>query len=131
MHEYALMKSVIKTVVDDLGKRPEGGKVRELSLRVGALEVHSEESFRQGFAALSKDTPLEGASLKLDIVAAQVKCPGCGFEGAKPRHDVGEDDPHDHEPWGECPKCGALCPLVGGRGVEAIEVEVDTPERKP
>ncbi len=34
----------------------------------------------------------------------------------------GTVDPHDQSPLVECPRCGAVTPVQGGRGVEGIEL---------
>ncbi|MFA6092623.1 MAG: hydrogenase maturation nickel metallochaperone HypA [Elusimicrobiota bacterium] len=124
MHEYSLMERVLEAVLKDLKARGihEAGRVKELSMRVGALELHSEESFIQAFQALTKGTLLEGAELKLEVFPADYDCKSCGHKG--PCKDEGVDH-HDPTPAAECPKCGKVALLSGGRGVEDLSLLVE------
>ncbi|MBN1586718.1 MAG: hydrogenase maturation nickel metallochaperone HypA [Candidatus Omnitrophica bacterium] len=121
MHEYSLMEQVIAEITSQLpGKniKPED-KIEQVILRVGALDVHSDGSTEQAFKMLTKDTPLEGAELELILVAPTLTCEECGYKGEVP--DGGADG-HDPIPCAECPSCGMLCEVEGGRGVDSIEL---------
>lgn len=124
MHEYALMENVIATIMVELKSSEEVPADRPLTvtLKAGALEMHSEAAARQAFEVLTKGTPLEGALLNLIILPVSVNCSECGFQGPLP---MGAADPHDALPLAECPRCGALTPAQGGRGVESIELQWD------
>lgn len=121
MHEYSLMQRVVEMILVGLDQ-PEGphdGSVKEVILKVGALDVHSEESFRQAFEWLAKDTVLENARLHLVMIAPTLECPQCGYTGpCAADHAEG----HDPMPVAECPGCGAVSGLHGARGVESIEL---------
>ena len=56
MHEYTLMKDVIDVIVKQLEENPlkQNEKVKEISFSIGALDIHSEESFKQAFENVSK-----------------------------------------------------------------------------
>lgn len=96
--------------------------VREVRIRLGALEIHSREACRQAFAMLSRGTRLEGAGLELELVPARLKCAGCGREAELAE---GAADGHETDPLAICPGCGAAAPVLGGRGVEAVEVSLE------
>lgn len=124
MHEYALMENVLAAIMVELkssGETP-AGRPLTVTLKVGALEMHSEEATRQAFEVLTKGTALEGARLDLIILPVSLVCSKCGFQGPLP---MGAADPHDALPLAECPQCGALTPVQGGRGVESIELKWD------
>ena len=123
MHEYSLMQNVIESVTQDLKRRgvTSPGLVKEMVLRVGALDIHSEESFKQAFEVIKRGTILDKTHLELEIVPARIECPKCGFKG-----DAGEDvDGHDSSPVAECPRCGHVSMVQGGRGIEPIELVID------
>lgn len=124
MHEYALMENVIAVIMAELQKAGEqpAGHTLEVTLKVGALEMHSEAATRQAFEVLTKGTPLEGARLNLIILPVTLACTECGFQGPLP---MGAADPHEVLPVAECPGCGAFTPVQGGRGVESIELKWD------
>lgn len=126
MHEYSLMERVVETIVSQLKTQgvTRNNSVREIHLRVGALDIHSEESFRQAFELLAKDTPLAGATLRVEIVPAQIDCPQCGFKGPCPEDGA---DGHDPMPVAQCPQCGAVSMVHGGRGVQPIDLLVEEP----
>jgi Zn finger protein HypA/HybF involved in hydrogenase expression len=121
LHEYGLMEQVIATILDELKKQagPAGGSSPEVVLKVGAMAVHSEAATRQAYEVLVKGTPLEHFRLRLTIAPATLTCGQCGFQGTLPEGGV---DPHDPSPLTECPRCGAVTPVQGGRGVESIEL---------
>lgn len=118
MHEFALMKDVIKSVMNHLKDNPleknESPKI--LTLTVGALDIHSEESFKQAFEAIAKETPLKDCKLNLKIKPGNLSCDKCGFKGQCP---IEEGDGHDSNPITNCPKCGEVVKIQDGRGIEA------------
>lgn len=121
MHEYSLMEQVIAHILAELKKQegpPAEGSL-EVVLKVGALAVHSEAATRQAYEVLVKGTPLENSRLLLTIEPITLACGECGYQEALPEGAV---DPHDHSPLAECPRCGAVIPVQGGRGVESIEL---------
>ncbi|MDD5630370.1 MAG: hydrogenase maturation nickel metallochaperone HypA [Elusimicrobia bacterium] len=127
MHEQAIIQSVIDSIRRDLAERKLSGRVKSISLRIGALELHGEESFKQIFAVSAAGTQLAGAELELAVIPARFKC-RCGFAGPA---DEGVDH-HSDLPIAECPRCGTVCRVEGGRGVEGIELEVEEiPVRRP
>ena len=121
MHEYSLMEQVIAHILTELKNQegPLAGAALELVLKVGALAVHSEAATRQAYEVLVKGTPLENSRLRLTIEPVTLVCAKCGYQGALAE---GEVDPHDQSPLVECPQCGAVNPVQGGRGVESIEL---------
>ena len=123
MHEYGLMENVIAVIMAELKKSGEEearpGRLLTVTLKVGALELHSEDALRQAFEVLSQGSALEGARLLLVILPATLACPQCGFRCPLP---LGAADPHDALPMAECPQCRVLAPVQDGRGVESIEL---------
>ena len=127
MHEYSLLEGVIKAIFAQLEEQGDGsGSVKEVVLKVGILDVHSEESCRQAFEILTRDTILEKAHLNLIVEPATLACAGCGYKGECPE---GQVDGHNPIPYTECPECGGVASVVGGRGVESIELVVGDPDR--
>jgi Zn finger protein HypA/HybF involved in hydrogenase expression len=121
LHEYSLMEQVVATILIELKKpeAPPAGTALEVVLKVGAMAVHSEGATRQAYEVLVKDTPLANSRLNLTIEPVTLRCGKCGFQGSLPEGMV---DPHDPAPLAECPRCGAVTPVQGGRGVESIEL---------
>jgi hydrogenase nickel incorporation protein HypA/HybF len=89
---------------------------------VGALAIHSEESFAEAFRMRTHATPLVGARLRLELVPGRIKCEQCGGESAI---GLGDADCHAAFPVVPCPKCGAMCRVEGGRGIEPIDIVLE------
>lgn len=121
MHEYSLMQKVVAAILEELKKSEgcPGGPALEVVLKVEALAIHSQAATRQAFEVLSKGTVLENSRLHLTVVPVTLRCGPCGFQGPLPE---GAADPHHPAPLAECPRCGAVSPIQGGRGVESIEL---------
>ena len=115
------MEQVIAHILSELNKMddPPGGSSLEVVLQVGALAVHSEAATRQAYEVLVQGTPLAQSRLNLTIAPVTLTCVSCGYQGSLPEGAV---DPHDQSPLAECPRCGAVTPVQGGRGVEGIEL---------
>lgn len=123
MHEYSLMQQVIEKMLENTQVRE--GQVDEVLMRIGELDVHSDESMQQAWEMMSKGTSLEKARLKLELVPGTVDCPSCGYSGPTQAGDDGQHhhEHHDHDPlpFAPCPKCGTVSPVKGGRGVYGVE----------
>ncbi|MEM3486539.1 MAG: hydrogenase maturation nickel metallochaperone HypA [Candidatus Methanomethyliaceae archaeon] len=121
MHEYSLMEDIVASLTASLEREgiSRKGAVKEIVLRIGALDIHSEGSFRQAFDVLTAGTLLEGAQLTLEILPANYKCGACGHEG---KVGIGDADGHQAEPVVECAQCGHPCFVTGGRGIQPVDV---------
>jgi hydrogenase nickel insertion protein HypA len=119
MHEYAFMQEVINAILAQISEEASLGEVAEVILQVGVFEVHSEAAARQAFEVQAKGTPLEGAELTLTVTPPVCECRGCGFSAP---FAIEHHHHHDQFPVAECPQCGKLAALTGGRGVESIEL---------
>ncbi|MFW6127080.1 MAG: hydrogenase maturation nickel metallochaperone HypA [Thermodesulfobacteriota bacterium] len=120
MHEYALMQDIIKSILERLEEEPSSVPVKEVILKLGILDIHSEAAARQAFEIFAKDTPLEKAQLTLEITPVMMECTKCG---AVAPYAV---DEHTHAtellPVVVCPVCDGLAKLTGGQGVESIDL---------
>ena len=68
MHEISLIQNLLDVILQEIEAHHDARtNIKGLALTVGALELHSEEAFRQAFAIESKGTVLEGVSLELTI----------------------------------------------------------------
>lgn len=128
MHEYSLMQDIIKSILDRLQEEPPSVPVKEVTLKLGVLDIHSEAAARQAFKILAQGTPLENARLTVVVKPVMLTCPQCNSETPYPV----DEHTHAHElmPVAPCPVCGGWARLSGGQGVESIELvfeEKETP----
>jgi len=120
MHEYTLMQGIIKSILERLEEEKSSAPVKEVVLKLGVLEIHSEAAARQAFEILSKGTPLEEARLTVEVKPVMLDCPKCRSVTPYPV----DEHTHAHEllPVVMCPACDGLANLTGGEGVESIEL---------
>ncbi len=120
MHEYALMQDIIKSILERLEEEPSFVPVKEVVLKLGILDIHSEAAARQAFEILAKDTPLEKAQLTLEINPVMMECTKCGSVAPY----AVDEHTHANEllPVVVCPVCDGLAKLTGGQGVESIDL---------
>jgi hydrogenase nickel insertion protein HypA len=120
MHEYSLMQDIIKSILERLAEELTSVPVKEVILKLGVLDIHSEAAARTAFEVLAKGTPLEKATLTVVVKPVMLSCPQCKTEAPFPV------DEHTHAnellPVVDCPKCGGLAGLGGGQGVDSIEL---------
>jgi len=121
LHEFSLMQEVVAAILAELKKRGESAAHPglEVELHLGALEMHSQAAARQAYEVLVQNTDLAGSRLTLVVAPVTLSCPNCGFAGPLPE---GQVDPHEVSPLAECPVCGKVSPVQGGRGVGPIRL---------
>ncbi len=120
MHEYTLMQGIIKSILERLEEEKSSGRVKEVVLKLGILDIHSEAAARQAFEILSKDTPLEQARLTVEVKPVMLDCPQCRSVVPYPVDE--HTHAHDLLPIVTCPTCDGLASLTGGEGVESIQL---------
>jgi hydrogenase nickel insertion protein HypA len=120
MHEYSLMQDIIKSILERLQEEQSAIPVKEVVLKLGVLDIHSEAAARQAFEILTKDTPLQNSQLTVVVKPVMLECPKCRSVAPYPV----DEHTHAHEllPVVVCPVCDGLAKLSGGQGVESIEL---------
>jgi len=113
VHEVAIAEGIVEAALRHLPP-PEGrGAVTEVTVRVGALTMVSPEALELAFEAVTADTPLAGAALRIEAVPAVVRCTECGAES--------EADPLALL----CPVCGSLrTEVVRGEELHLTAIEI-------
>jgi len=111
MHELALSQSIIELVLERA--QQEGlSTITRVVLEIGAAAGVEPESLRFCFDAVTRDTPAQGAELRIEAVPLWARCRDCGLE---------------FEPEGllaGCPCCRAMAPLfTSGRELRVKEFE--------
>ena len=113
MYEFTLTN----TVNDALQRlcREEGwAKINRVMLRVGGAREINPELMAFIFAAVSKDTPAEGAILSVMFIPVTVKCRSCGKVSVRDNAEL------------SCPACGSKdVKILSGLelNIETLEVE--------
>ena len=111
MHELSIARNIVEIVLDEMAKHGLN-RVDAVRLKIGAMAQVLPDALRFGFNCLSDQTPLAGASLVIEEVAARGSCRQCGHE-----FDMGD--------WTcLCPVCkGTDIDIVAGREMDIVEIE--------
>ena len=113
MYEFSLTNSV-NNAVQRLCELSGWRKVKRITVKIGGMRQINHELMAFIFAAVSKDTPAEGAILSVMMLPVTVRCFSCNRTGTR------EDTEF------MCPFCGSRnVELLSGLecSIEAIEVE--------
>ncbi|MBQ9905007.1 MAG: hydrogenase maturation nickel metallochaperone HypA [Synergistaceae bacterium] len=113
MYEFTLTNSV-NNAVQRLCRQTGWRKIRRVMVKVGGMRNVNPELMAFIFAAVSKDTPAEGALFSVMLLPVTVKCHSCGKVSAREDSDF------------SCPLCGSKnVQILSGLelNIEALEVE--------
>ena len=103
MHEFSIAASLVEKLSEFVGENPDK-RIFEVRLEIGELSHIEHDQLRFCYESITKETPLEGSSLKIDKVEAFVECPHCSYRG-RPKY---WDDILAGAPvvTFQCPSCG-------------------------
>jgi hydrogenase nickel incorporation protein HypA/HybF len=112
MHELSIVEALLDAVRQEVGET-ELDRVTTVNVRLGQLRQVVPETLLFCFQAATQDTPLAGATLKVEQVPARARCQSC-------RQEFAVD-----ERWFECPGCGQLdAQLLAGNELELVGIEL-------
>jgi hydrogenase nickel incorporation protein HypA/HybF len=113
VHEFSIAEALAAQV---LRYAPDGGRVREVEIRVGVLRGLDPEAMSMSWQAVTTGTELEGCSLKMDIRPWTLSCGQCGRRWTSP------------VPFVDC-ECGNQVPVpTGGDEMDLVALAVDDPQ---
>ena len=113
LHEFAVVKDIVKTVLEEAGKHDGVTSIEEVLLEVGDLAFLNQAQLIFAFNTLKKDTLLANAQLLIANMEAQVKCRECGYTGAM--EPEGGEEYHFATPFIICPECNGPVDVLTGR----------------
>jgi len=114
MHEMVVAENIIKIVRQKLAELDQKGKVKKIHLKIGKLTCVEPEALRFSFDVISRETPLEKASLFIQSVPITGGCKDCGEDFSLEKTDFA------------CPLCGSFrVEIKTGRElfIESFEIE--------
>lgn len=112
MHELSVASSIANNVMD-FARKHNAKKVLEVKLAVGELTSLAIEQLTFCYEAVCKETLIEGSTLEIEQIDAEVSCSHCSYKGA-PQKWAGAF--HAIEvPTLQCPKCGKGAEAVKGK----------------
>lgn len=123
MHEYAIASEIWAAVLASVRRRG-GGRVRAVTLALGALNLIEEEQLRFWLQALAERDGSPDLAMRATTLPARVLCGQCGAE-SETAAPAGELD-HFLLVAPRCPRCGsAEVSVVGGRELWVVSAEVE------
>lgn len=123
MHEFSIISSIVDLVKAEMEKRPVI-LVKEINLEVGELTFLAHDALQFGFTALVEKEPrIANDALNIVPVEAEVKCQGCGYEGALRVKET--EEMHIGVPIFKCPKCGGQIEIIRGRECTVINLRME------
>ncbi|MFQ5865171.1 MAG: hydrogenase maturation nickel metallochaperone HypA [bacterium] len=81
MHELSIASSIVSTVLEEIERR-DLPPVKTIVVRVGVLSDVVPEALLFSFEAITTDTSLANAKLKIEHIPVQGKCHKCGHDFA-------------------------------------------------
>ncbi|HEY8902059.1 MAG TPA: hydrogenase maturation nickel metallochaperone HypA [Chthoniobacterales bacterium] len=111
MHEYAIVESIVGSMLDAIQKQ---NPAKVVSVRFRRGSAFSEEAFHQAYGALTIGTPLAGADVEIETVNRDFDC-ACGHKQV-----ITSDDLIGH--MFACPKCGATIEVDEAHDLELVEL---------
>jgi hydrogenase nickel incorporation protein HypA/HybF len=124
MHEFSVMTQIVDSILEE-AKKHDATKVEQVDLEVGDFTMLGEEQLKFAYEVLSKDTILQGSTLRIVHRKGSIKCESCGFEGEM---RLAEDSPHRLVPILECPKCNSPAKIVEGRECVIRNIRMVVPD---
>ncbi len=127
MHEFSAVRYMIDILLEKLTQE-KVEEVLEVTIIVGELRFLNMDQLQFAYRVLSKDTILEGSSLKIETVKGVIKCPECGYEGGI---NVYEDETHHiYIPSVNCPDCGKMAIIQKGNEFILKSVKIRSPDQE-
>lgn len=115
MHELPVTESILSIVLKHADKN-RVARVVSVTLHIGGLSDLEDQWLQHYFDYLSKNTPAEGARLKIERLPVVLKCRNCSTTVQISREELGTTG---------CPHCGSNdnFSLVSGRQYYIKEME--------
>jgi hydrogenase nickel incorporation protein HypA/HybF len=111
MHEFSIASSLVESVLD-FASTPPPKKVVRVLLQVGELTCVEPEQLEFCYASIIPETAIAGSQLEIERVAAEVKCPHCGYAGAPKYWDDAQAGARVATL--QCPNCGKAAETTRG-----------------
>ena len=80
MHELSIASTLVESVLA-FANSPPPKKVLKVLLQVGEFTCVEPEQLQFCYSAVIKETPIEGSTLEIERVPAEVVCRHCGYAG--------------------------------------------------
>ena len=116
LHEASYALSIIDAILNELNKRGlKGVRVTKVKVKVGELSLVDPIALKNSFEAYALGSPLQGATLEVEVVPSKFRCKRCGHEWSfkelypslKTNLPILHLYPHLLSEILKCPRCGS------------------------
>jgi hydrogenase nickel incorporation protein HypA/HybF len=122
VHEYSIALYMWESVAAAARKHG-AGRVRSVTLEIGALNLIEEEQLGFWICALAEREGSPGVELKIALLPARVRCRSCAWEGEV---TVPEGASFYLPAALQCAACGSRdVAVVGGRELRVVSAEIE------
>ncbi|MDB6123271.1 MAG: hypA [Pedosphaera sp.] len=111
MHELSIVSGIVESILDFVAKH-QIRKVLDVRLTVGELTHLEAEQLRFCYTAMIEQTAIQGSTLEVEAVRAEVNCPHCSYQG--PPKYWEEALAMAPVPTLQCPQCGKATEAIQG-----------------
>ena len=113
MHEMGIATEIVRIVTESIPADIRDPKVARINLNVGKLAAVVPQSLQFCFEIAAKETPAEGAQLRIEEIAVSASCNAC-------RHQW-----EITEPVFNCPGCNSgSIEMLSGRELDIESIEL-------
>lgn len=114
MHELALAQNILEICEEEARKR-QAGAIRKIKLRLGDFTGVVREALEFSFDIVKENTLAASATLDVERVPLEVRCPNCNKVMTPPGQDI----------CLLCPECSGPLEVMAGRELQVDYIEVD------
>ena len=125
MHEFSIATQILESVLE-FANSPPPKKVLKVLLQIGELTCVEPEQLQFCYTAVVQETSIEGSTLEIERVPAQVACPHCGYAGP-PKY---WEDALSAAPVAtlQCPTCGKAAAAIQGHDCAIKSIQLRRPD---
>jgi hydrogenase nickel incorporation protein HypA/HybF len=111
MHEFSIAAALVDEVLDFV-QAQQADRVLSVRLAVGELAQIEADQLKFCYESITRETALEGSTLEIETIQAEVRCRSCPYTG-RPKYWDGALS-FAAAPTLQCPDCGKTVEVIGG-----------------
>ena len=129
LHELSIACEIFEQVINSATPH-RATKVKQVTLQIGRLTHTNPEQLSFCFKAIAEGSIAEDADFSVEMIPPSLECE-CGYEGTVSKSQIRESSELKSELLAytaamECPICGKLAHIIGGRELIIKSIEIET-----
>ena len=123
MHEYSVMSELVRRIIETASE-VDATTIVAVDLEIGSLTFLAEDQLITAYNSLVKGTMAEGSELRVHTGDVGFRCTSCGTTGV----EQNSSSSAHMAPVIECPECGEVAVLTGGKECRVTNIEAEVPD---